>query len=196
MEDKFMAAYERAEERNDIQHAAKEKKKKVKDMADWELEDKVKRRKLEADYSEYSKGRRRYKRAMDIMRDVSTVAGTANTGINIYKNIKGIHDERRSRTIDGMRENARRDLEKEDIKKQVKDEVRAKEARIDKKSAEVAREYEKQRRIDEMRAYGSGKKTAPEPHGAPYRNTFVPNSEVNAPRRPSVDDVRRNRKKK
>lgn len=185
MEDKFMAAYERAEERNDIQHAAKEKKKKAKDMADWELEDKVKRRKLEADYSEYSKGRRRYKRAMDIMRDVSTVAGTANTGINIYKNIKGIHDERRSRTIDGMRENARRDLEKEDIKKQVKDEVN-----------ERKRAAEKQRRIDEMRDYGSGKKPAPEPHGAPYRNTFVPNSEVHAPRRPSVDDVRRNRKKK
>lgn len=181
MGDTFMAAYERAEERNDIQHAAK--KKKVKDMADWELEDKVKRRKLESDYSEYSKGRRRYKRAMDIMRDVSTVAGTANTGINIYKNIKGIRDEHRSRTIDGMRENARRDIEKEDIKKQVKSEI-----------DERKRTAEKERKNAAARDYASGKKTAP--HGAPYRNTFVPNSEVNAPRRPSVDDVRRNRNKK
>lgn len=84
--DKFLAAYERAEVK-EILHEAPEKPKpkKAKDMEDWELEDAAKRRKNEATYEENSPGERRRKKIMSAVRDVAAVAGLVTTAGAIAK---------------------------------------------------------------------------------------------------------------
>lgn len=73
--DKFLAAYERAEVKEILHEAPK----KAKDMEDWELEDAAKRRKNEATYNENSPRELRRKKVMSAVRDVAAVAGLVTT---------------------------------------------------------------------------------------------------------------------
>lgn len=107
--DSFIACFERAEEK-EIRHAGVEgqrknqrvygsdqggrymKKRRAEDMEDWELDDAVKRRKNEADYKRYSRSNQRRERAMEHVKNASTILGIASGAAGLYKIAKD-HNE-------------------------------------------------------------------------------------------------------
>lgn len=99
--DSFIACFERAEEK-EIRHAGVEgqrkdqrvygsdqggrhmKKRRAEDMEDWELDDAVKRRKNEADYKRYSRSNQRRERAMEHVKNASSLIGLASGAAGLY----------------------------------------------------------------------------------------------------------------
>lgn len=108
--DSFIACFERAEEK-EIKHAGVEgqrkdqrvygsdqggrhmKKRRAEDMEDWELDDAVKRRKNEADYKRYSRSNQRRERAMEHVKNASSLIGLASGAAGLYKVAKDHRDE-------------------------------------------------------------------------------------------------------